>query len=298
MIEGVMMRAPNRISVAVRKPEGEIQVQGWEFTSLTKRGKFYRLPVIRGVVNLVEMLYWGIKTLQYSAQVAAEGEMKNAKSTKNGALMSTISLILGLVLGVFLFAYLPLAISNYLGFREKPLVFNTFAGVVRVGLFLGYIGVISFMRDVRRLFRYHGAEHKVINAFEHGEPLVVERIQKYPTLHPRCGTSFILFVAVIAILVFAIFDSAVYALWGFAPGPLIRLPLHLALLPVLAGLSYEALKLSDKLSQKGFWGKLISAPGLLLQKLTTAQPDDRMVEVALTAFMDAISNVSLKDGKK
>lgn len=295
VIEGVMMRSPNRISVALRKPDNKIIIEGWQFVSLTKRNKFFALPVIRGVVNLVEMLYWGIKTLQYSAQIASGEEAKiSSVGTK---LLSLLSVLLALIVGVALFAYLPLLLSQLLGFRQQPIVFNLFAGAVRVVIFIAYISAISMMKDVRRLFKYHGAEHKTINAFERGEPLVVERVQRYSTHHPRCGTSFILIVAVMAIFIFAAFDTMLYIIWGIAPTPLLRLPLHLALIPIIAGISYEALKISDKLSRKSLLGKILISPGLYVQKITAKPPDDSMVEVAIGAIMDSIKDISIGEGK-
>ncbi|MCD6418414.1 DUF1385 domain-containing protein [bacterium] len=295
IIEGIMMRSPNRISIAVRKPDDEIVVKGWHFESLTKSNKILGIPLVRGIVNLGEMLYWGIKTLQDSAHIAMGETEKNPPITKK--ILSALSMTLGLAAGVLLFAYLPLWIANLLGFREKPFLFNLLAGVVRVILFLGYLIAISSMKDVRRLFQYHGAEHKTIHAFERGEPLTVERVQKYSTFHPRCGTSFILIVAVMAIFLFAAFDGFVYLIWHFAPKPIVRLPFHLLLLPFLAGISYEILKISDKLARKSSLGKIFVAPGLWIQKITTKQPDDSMVEVAIKSLLDSISEISIGTGK-
>ncbi len=287
VIEGVMMRSPKRISLAVRLQDKSIKVVGWDFSPVSSRSKFLRLPVIRGAVNLGEMLYWGIKTLQLSAEIVSGG------SRGGGRAASVLSLLAGLAAGVLLFAYIPLWTAAALGLREKPLPFNLVAGSMRVVIFLGYIGAISLMKDIRRLFQYHGAEHKAINAFERGEPLLVERVRQYPKTHPRCGTSFILIVAIVAIIFFAVFDGAVYALWNFAPKPLTRLFVHLALLPLLAGASYEVLKLTDRLSRKSWLGRFVAAPGMWLQKITTRQPDDDMLEVAIAALLDSISNISV-----
>lgn len=296
VIEGVMMRSPNRISLSIRKPDKEIETLGWDFIPVAKRVKMLGLPIIRGIVNMVEMLYWGIKTLQLSAQIATGEEPEKASAMTK--IWSALSLVLGLAVGVGLFAFLPLFLSGLLGFKENPLLFNLFAGAIRVLLFLGYLFVISMMRDIKRLFKYHGAEHKTINAFEHGEPLIVERVQRHTTLHPRCGTSFILIVAFAAIFFFALVDGILYAVWGFAPKALLRLPIHLPLLPLLAGVSYELLKLSAKFSHKSKFGKFIIAPGLWLQKITTKPPDDDMVEVAIAALMDSIKNISIGHGQE
>lgn len=291
VIEGVMMRSPNRISVAVRNPQNEIEILGWDFEPISKKSKILGLPIVRGVVNLGETLYWGVKTLQISAQIAS-GE-KGEEPSFGAKLWSALSLVIGLTVGVALFAYFPLYSSGLLGLKDKPFMFNLFAGLVRVVLFLGYLFAISLMKDVKRLFRYHGAEHKTIFAFENGEPLIPDRVQKYSTLHPRCGTSFLLIVAVIAIIFFALFDGICYAIWGFAPRPIIRLPIHLLLFPILAGISYEFLKFSAKLSSDNWFGKMIVAPGLWLQKITTQPPDNSMLEVAIASLMDSIKNISI-----
>ena len=291
VIEGVMMRSPNRVSVAVRRPDGEIEVIGWDFVSSTKRSRILGLPIIRGVVNLGEMLYWGIKTLELSAQVAS-GE--STKEPSAGAkIWSGVSLLLGLLIAVAVFAYFPLWVGAAMGYKNNPAMFNLIAGAVRVVLFLGYLWGISLLKDIKRLFSYHGAEHKTIFAFENNDPLVPERIQKYSTHHPRCGTSFLLIVTVAAIVFFALVDGLLYWLWKFAPPPIVRLPIHLALLPVLAGIAYELLKLSDRFSRNSVLGKFLVAPGLWLQHITTREPDDSMIEVAVAALMDSVKNISL-----
>ncbi|MCD6594104.1 DUF1385 domain-containing protein [bacterium] len=296
VIEGVMMRSPNRISVAVRNPENEIEIVGWKFEAISKRFKILGLPIVRGIVNMGEMLYWGVKTLQISAQIAS-GEHAKQPSVWS-KLWSAISLVFGLAIGVALFAYLPLYISGLLNLKNQPFMFNLLAGLIRVVLFLGYLIAISMMKDVKRLFRYHGAEHKTIFAFENGEPLIPERIQKYSTFHPRCGTSFLLIVAFAAIFFFALVDGIFYSVWGFAPKPIIRLPIHLAFMPILAGISYEFLKLSAKLSNDNRFGKIIVAPGLWLQKITTQPPDNDMLEVAVASLMDSIKDISLGHNMK
>jgi len=291
VIEGVMMRSPNRISLAVRNPAGEIVIQGWDFMPYSKRKKILDIPIVRGFVNMVEMLFWGMKTLELSAQIATgEDTKKPSKSSKIGGVLS---IFLGLAIGILLFAYSPLFIAGLLGFRENPLFFNLIAGGIRVTVFMLYLLSISLMKDVKRLFQYHGAEHKTINAFEHGDPLMPDRIQKYGTLHPRCGTSFLLIVAFAAILFFSIIDGLLYTIWHFAPKPLLRLPIHLALIPFLAGISYELLKLTDKFSRNNVVGKIIIAPGMWLQKITTKPPDNSMLEVAIAALMDSLKNIQI-----
>jgi len=291
VIEGVMMRSMNRISIAVRQPDGNITTKGWDFIPLGKRIKMLGIPIIRGSINLGEMLYWGLKTLDISAKISTGANIESpSKGTK---LISALTLLLGLGLGIVLFVYLPLLIATVFGFRERPVEFNIVAGIIRSLIFLSYLFLISLMPDVKRLFQYHGAEHRTIHAFEKGEPLVVERVQKYSTFHPRCGTSFILIVAVVAIVLFAGLDAAIYLIWGFAPKPLLRMPFHLAFLPVIAGVSYEVLKLSEKLSKKSVFGKSLVAPGLWMQKITTRPPENDMVEVAISALLDSVQNISI-----
>ena len=293
VIEGVMMRSMNRISLAVRKPDNEIEVQGWSFEPYSKRNKIMGIPIIRGFVNMVEMLYWGIKTLELSAQIASGEDTR--KPSIASKIWGGLSLIIGLAIGIALFAFSPLWISGLLGFRENPFLFNLFAGAIRVVLFMSYLLAISQMKDIKRLFRYHGAEHKTIHAFEKGEPLIPERVQKYSTFHPRCGTSFILITALAAIFFFAFVDGFIYLIWSYAPKALVRLPIHLALLPLLAGVSYELLKLSAKLSQKSKIVAFLVSPGLWLQKITTKQPDESMLEVAIAALMDSIQDITIGD---
>jgi uncharacterized protein YqhQ len=291
LIEGVMMRSPNRISIAVKKPDGDVDVRGWQFISAGKKYKILGIPIVRGAVSLVETLYWGMKTLELSAQIAT-GE-SDVPPKKSSSLISVLSMVLGLVIGLALFAFLPLQISGWIGLADKPFYFNLVAGAVRVTVFMCYLIAISFLPDVKRLFKYHGAEHKTIFSFEKGEPLTTDRVQKNSTFHPRCGTSFLIIVAVISIAIFAIFDGLLKLLFDFAPKPIIRLPIHLLLVPLVAGISFEFLKLSDKLSKSSVIGKIIVAPGLWVQRITTSEPDDKMVEIAVAAMMDSIKEISM-----
>ncbi len=291
IIEGVMMRSPNRISIAVRKPSGELDVRGWNFLPFAKRYKLFSLPILRGFTNMIEMLYWGMKTLDISAGIA-EGVSDNAgKSSFGMKLWSIVSMFFGLAIGVVLFAFLPLWTSSLLGFSQNPLAYNAIAGSVRMLIFVAYIFGISQLEDVKRLFRYHGAEHKTIHAFEAKTELNAENVRSFTTLHARCGTSFLLIVALAAIFFFAIIDGLLFAIWNFAPKPLLRLPIHLALLPFLAGISYEILKISDKLAPKNALVRFLISPGLWLQKITTAPPDDSMIEAAIAALKDSISQL-------
>jgi len=269
VIEGVMMRGPDSRAVAVRRPDQTIVVDQKPVGSLTKRVPVLKWPMVRGVVVLVESLVLGIDALTYSAnQAAGEEEELTAKE-----IVVTISVALGLA--VLLFAVLPTALAHLLN-KVVPgsFVQNLIEGIFRIVIFLAYVVAIGRLEDIRRVFQYHGAEHKVINAYEAGEELSVERVQRYSTFHPRCGTSFILIVLVISILLFSLLGKQV--LWW-------RILSRILLLPVVAGISYELVKLSGKYASVP-WCRLLIAPGLWLQKLTTCPPDDGQVEVAITAF--------------
>lgn len=286
VIEGVMMRSPKRIATAVRRPDGEIEIQNHEFQPVTKRYKILGIPILRGAVSLIEMLSVGISTLNWSADIAFPEEAE--KSNKAG---EWLTMILAFAIAIGLFAYLPLLLSQLAGFKDNPVTFNFFAGAMRVVLFLLYLIAISFMKDVKRLFEYHGAEHKSIYAFESGEELTLENVKRHTTLHPRCGTSFLLIVALASIVFFALTDWAFYLRFGFLPGSIGRFAYHLALWPLMAGLSYEILKISAKLSQRFTLFKIFVMPGLWLQKITTKEPDDGQIEIAICALKESLKDV-------
>jgi uncharacterized protein YqhQ len=294
VIEGVMIRSSKRISTAVRKQSGEIMVKNDDYISLTKRYKILGCPIIRGVISLVEMVVIGIKTLNYSADVAMEeiegkeGKKKTTpeeKEGKNWLLGLTIVFALGLGIGIFFF--LPLWFTNLLKLRKDALAFNLVAGLIRVGMFLAYVWVISLFGEFKKIFQYHGAEHKSIYVYEQGEELNLENAKKYSTKHPRCGTSFILVVAIFAILFYSLSDTVYFLLVGTFPALLRRILIHFILLPLVAGGAYEILKLSGK-TRENKVTKILIAPGLWLQKITTKEPSDLQLEVALVALKNAV----------
>lgn len=296
VIEGVMIRNQDIYSIAVRKPDGEIQVVRNEINSPSKKFKFLKWPFIRGITALIENLVLGIKSLLYSAEVAIpEEEKKEKKNKKSGKKDSGILLTLGLIpailLGIVLFIVLPNLATHYLGIVEKdsPFIFNLIAGGIRLVLFITYLMVISLLKDIRRTFQYHGAEHKTIFCYEAGKPLTTEEVNKFKTLHPRCGTSFLFFVFFIAIIVFPIITVLLELVFpGFVDLPLylrkvIIMLLHiLVALPVIASVSYELIRLSDKLDNS-LVIKILTAPGLFLQRITTKEPDIAQLEVAIEA---------------
>jgi len=268
VIEGVMMRGPNTRAIAVRRPDQTIIVDEKPVGSLTKRAPVLKWPLIRGIVVLIESLVLGTKALTYSAnQAIGEEEELTTKEL-------VITVILSLGLAWVFFAVVPAAVAYVVTMAPGGFFQSLIEGIVRIAIFLAYIAAISRMGDIQRVFQYHGAEHKVINAYEAGETLSVERVQRYSTLHPRCGTSFILIVMVISILTFSLLGKQV--LW-------LRILSKMLLLPAVAGISYELVKLSGKYASVPLCRVLI-APGMWLQKMTTSAPDDGQVEVAISAF--------------
>ncbi len=298
VIEGVMMRSPKRIATAVRRANGNIEVKVQEFESLISRKKFLDIPVLRGAITLIEVMILGIKTLQWSADKAiedeeqkeiAEGKKVKKKKKKEG--MSTTSAVfsigLALIIGIAVFFALPLYVTtNVFDIEKQAFAFNLVAGLMRIVLFLAYIWGISFMKDVKRLFQYHGAEHKAVFAFEDRVRLSPQNVQKYSTFHPRCGTSFLVIVMLVSLIFFALVDTVVMLTYGEI-SLFIRLATHLPLIPLVGGLSYEALKLSAKNIENPLVRALIM-PGLGLQRITTSQPDDQQVEVAIAALQAAL----------
>ncbi|MCD6098499.1 DUF1385 domain-containing protein [bacterium] len=288
LIEGVMIRSPKKLAMAARRPSGEIAVKVEDFIPVTKRKKILGLPVIRGFVTFFEMLIVGIKALNWSAEVAlSEGKQEKRRSSD---IYLFGVLVLALAFGLLLFFYTPILLSTLLGFRSNPVIFNIVAGFIRALLVVGYIVAISFMKDIRRVFEYHGAEHKSVFAFEKERNLSLEAARRYPTLHPRCGTSFLLFVVLVSIIVFALSDSLFFVIFSRAQVVWERFLTHLIFLPLVAGASFELLKLSDAYPENPML-RLFSYPGLLLQRITTREPDDLQLEVALTACKKSLEGV-------
>ena len=301
VIEGVMMKGAETYAVAVRKAGGEILVRDFPLSRGAVQRRFSKTPVVRGVVTLGAMLVIGYRALQFSADEAiADAEVEEAKAKGdaaprkeaggNGFAMAG-ALALALLLGVGLFFWLPLVatrgISVLVPALSGRLAFNLIDGVVRVLVFVGYVLAIGAIGDIRRIFQYHGAEHKVVNAYEKKADLSSESVASFSCLHPRCGTSFLLFVMVISIAVFSFIphDSSLLT------KALMRLPL----LPAVAGISYEILRLSARKAESAVFRALI-APGLLLQRLTTREPDLLQIEVAIASFRRVAPGGGTGDG--
>ena len=283
VIEGVMMRGPKEYAVAVRKSDGEIELKKSDINSVIAKSKILKLPIIRGVISFFESLVVGMKCLMFSADFF-DVDVEESKFDKwidkkfgDKAKDFTVyfSVIIALLMSVGLFMLLPAFLSGLLFVNEGStrIWFNLTEGVIRIALFMGYIILISKMPDIQRVFEYHGAEHKTIFCYEAEEDLTVENVKKHPRFHPRCGTSFLLIVMVMAILVFSLVPS---------PNVWITLLERLILIPLVAGLSYELIKFAGRSENKVVC--LLNKPGLWFQRFTTREPDDSQIAVAIEAL--------------
>jgi uncharacterized protein YqhQ len=278
VLEGVMMRGPSNWALAVRKPDGEIAEVNQPIRSVMARHWFFRLPVVRGVIALGESLAIGFRALAISANYAAQEEGEDGEvqtELSRGAIIFAFAIAIGFAL--VLFKVTPALITSWLPI-EATGWFVVVEGLIRVGLFIAYLLVISLLPDLRRVFQYHAAEHKVINAYEAGEELVPERVQKFSLIHPRCGTAFLLWVMVIAIFVFAFL--------GRPPLPWL-IASRILLLPLIAGLAYELIRFAGKHTGNRVLMTLL-APGLWLQRLTTREPSLDQLEVSISALKEVL----------
>lgn len=270
VIEGVVMRGKRDLAIAVRRNDDSIIIEEEKLSSLVERYKFLSWPVIRGTVVLVETMIMGIRALNFSANQVAEEEGEEITP-----LEMTITLMVSLLLAMALFVAIPTGAVHFMrGVVESVAIQNLIEGIIRIAIFLGYVWLVARMDDIQRVFEYHGAEHKVIYTYEAGEPLTVENARRQSTLHPRCGTAFLLVVMVVSIIVFSFLGEG-SLLW--------RVSSRIILLPVVAGIAYEIIKCVAR-KQGTFWGRIVLAPGLWLQKLTTREPDDQQIEVAICAL--------------
>lgn len=298
VLEGVMMKGRTSMATAVRTESGEITVEAKRIKDASKRGVFFRLPFVRGVVNLVTQLFMGVGVLMRSAEVFGDyaeptkfDKWVGEKFKVNPMhILTAFSLVLGLALAVGLFVFLPNFLTGLIfeipGTNDHPALLSLCEAAIMLVIFIGYILSITLMKDIRRVFMYHGAEHKVISCYEHGLDLTVENARKMRTEHSRCGTTFIFFVVAVSIIVFALVNWLLDALgwtdFSSVVNALVRLAVKLLFLPVVAGISYEILKFLARSDCLLF--RVLRAPGMLMQKLTTKQPTDDMLEVSLTAF--------------
>ena len=284
VLEGVMMKGPDSYALAVRTPEKNIEVKVTEYKSLGEKHKVLRIPFVRGVVNFLESLYIGMKTLMDSSEYLDDEEDSKNQDVKNVSPEDTETkksgsesayligtLVVSLLIAIGVFMLLPAFLANFLyKFTDKSILVNIAEGVLRLLIFLGYVAAISFMEDIKRTFMYHGAEHKTISCLEAGDDLTVENVRKHTRFHKRCGTSFVFIVMIISIFVFMFVHTKV--MW-------LRLLSRIILIPVIAGLSYEFIRYAGK--HNNAFSRILSAPGLWVQRLTTKEPDDSMIEVAI-----------------
>ena len=295
VLEGVMMKGPDKIAVAVRKSSGEIVTDVEETKPASKRNAFLKLPIIRGCIAFFESMIVGVKTLMKSAEMydleEEDPEYKPSKVDefieklfKNKDAVIYFSVVVAVVFSVGLFFVVPGIIFNYLArVIESRIVLNLVEGLIRIVIFLGYLALVSINKDIQRVFEYHGAEHKTIFAYEHGEELTPENVRKYQRFHPRCGTSFLLFVMIISILVFSVIPKE---FGGVKINGFTIIFIKLLLLPIVSGISYEIIKWAGRSDNK--FVVALSKPGMCLQRLTTREPDDSQLEVAIASIKAVI----------
>jgi uncharacterized protein YqhQ len=289
VIEGVMMRSPNYVVVSVRKESGKIKERKEKFVSVIKKRKFLNVPIVRGIVNLVEMMKVGYRALDFSAnEMVEETPKKQEDKTFWEKVLDVVMMIFSVVfavgIGLFLFKFVPLSLAEFLSHQfkaveENYVVYNTIDGLTKTLIFVLYIVIISLIPTFKRVFQYHGAEHKAVFAYEKSLALTVKNAKKQSRFHPRCGTSFVFVVFAMSILIYTLFPKL--------PEFYANLGLRILLLPLIAGVAYEMLKLSSKYSSK-WWVKILIAPGLAFQKITTKEPDDSQLEIALNSLIKAL----------
>jgi len=280
VIEGVMMRSPHSMAVAVRRPNGEIVVKRERLNFFSEKKLFSKLPLVRGVMNLLSALVLGMKALNFSANQSLDLEEEKEVSSWTMGLTFTFALCFG----IFLFFLIPLFLTKWLRFAipmvsTSGILFNLVDGILRLMIFLAYLWGISFFKEIRRIFQYHGAEHKSIFAFESGERLIPDRVKGYSHLHPRCGTSFLLIVMVVSILVFALIPHQLS--FGY------KVASRVVFIPLIAGLAYEIIRFADQRRERKSMQYFIK-PGLWLQRMTAREPSEDQIEVALRALQEVL----------
>jgi len=284
VLEGVMMRSPHAWAIACRKPSGEISVHSEPLERLSEKHKWMGWPVVRGVITLGHAMSLGFRALKFSANTALDELMPEKTENKKleiSGWVAAVNIVFSLGFFIFMYKFLPLVAATELK-RVNPIfaeqiVFNLVDGVIRIGLFLLFIWGVSLFKDIRRVYEYHGAEHKTVYAFENGDPLEIPAVQKYTTYHPRCGTSFLMTVMIISILVYTLVPVTTF--WA-------RFGIRIALLPVIAGVSYEIIRFAAK--HRGSLFAVMTAPGLWLQRVTTQPPSDDQAQCAIVALNQAM----------
>ncbi len=299
LIEGIMMRGPKITAMAVRNPKGEIVLEQWETESSAKKG-VRKIPVVRGVFNFIDSMRFGYKCLMRSAEIAGlEEEPKNEKQTdtdekenkKEGSslgmtLLMIVSVVLGVALAIGLFVALPTFLYSLLAgvipffSEDDPFMRSAFEGILKVVILVGYLAAVSLMKDIRRTFMYHGGEHKTIFCYEKGLPLTVENVRAQRRFHPRCGTSFLILMILVSILISMLIPTGIPTY--------LRVIIKLLLLPLIMGIGYELIRFAGR--HENILTRIISAPGVWLQHLTVFEPDDEIIECAITAMKQVIPN--------
>ncbi|MEK6705654.1 MAG: DUF1385 domain-containing protein [Bdellovibrionota bacterium] len=290
VIEGVMMRSPGFVTVAVRKADGRILLRNRSHNSLVRRFKLLGKPCMRGIIILIESMVQGIQALSFSAEASQNSEKtmsaQGGTDSFSSRLLIAGSMSVAFVFGIGLFVVLPHVVTAFMAadkFTVRNPIFHLIDGAIKIIVLIGYVYAISFMKDINRVFQYHGAEHKSIHAFEAGDELIIENARKYPPLHPRCGTSFLFFLVLISIVIF----SAVFPMFGLTNHFLMVFIKILLMFPV-AGLSYEFIKVCSYRRQSLFF-RMLAWPGMALQQLTTREPSDDQLEVALASLKQVLS---------
>jgi len=279
VIEGVMMRSPRYFAVACRHPNGDIVVKLEDLAhSWLARLKWLNRPFLRGTLALLDAMALGIRALRFSADVQLEEQTQTVQQKRINDLAIGSTMMVGLLIGLGLFVALPTTLTQLLPWKN-PVLLNMLDGILRIALFLGYVVAVGNLKEIRRVFQYHGAEHKAINTLEAGLPLTMENAKQQSRIHPRCGTSFVMVVLILAILVFSLTGRP--PIW-------LRIPLHIALLPLVAGVAYEVIKFAGRYKESR-WTRWLLAPGLWSQRITTREPEEAQIEVALRALQAVVA---------
>jgi uncharacterized protein YqhQ len=284
VLEGVMMRSPHAWAIACRKPSGEMAIHSEPLERLSEKHRWTGWPVVRGVATLGHAMTLGFRALRFSANTAldaVQSEEPGKKKIEISGWLATVNIFFSVAFFIFMYKYLPLLAATQIK-KVSPvfsgqIMFNLVDGLIRIGLFLLFIWGVSLFKDIRRVYEYHGAEHKTVYAFENGDPLQVAAVQKYSTFHPRCGTSFLMTVMLISMLVYMVIPVTTF--WA-------RFGIRIALLPVIAGVSYEMIRFAAK--HRGSFFAVLTAPGLWLQRVTTQPPSDDQAECAIAALEEAM----------
>lgn len=303
LIEGVMMRGPKGTALAVRLPSGEVETEDLECVDIKGKSAFFRLPLVRGIVGFIESLLTGFKALMRSAEKAGidleeddeepskfEKWLTDKLGDKLMGVLTTVSAVLGVVLAVFLFMYLPSLLFNLLQGAVGTGIANlraVFEGILKIAIFIGYIALVSHMKEIHRVFQYHGAEHKTIFCYEHGDELTVENVRKQSRFHPRCGTSFLVLMLLVSILI----SSLLVFFTDLDANNMIWVPVKILILPLIMGVGYEVLRFAGR--HENLLTRILSAPGMWTQRLTTKEPDDRMIEVAIQSVLAVLPEEDL-----